>query len=146
MRQRTSVSAAAVVLIGGALALPLAPATAQTPADPGTKIEVDGSAEPAAKPAQPRARKHRRAGRAVRVRHSYYRTSHYYALGYNRGRSLGFRRAYLGAYQGGPTYSAAYFGYPGYDGHPYDAAYNGTGLIRDLPYRYRVRLLAGVPR
>jgi len=139
MRERTSVSAAAVVLIGGALALPVAPATAQAPAEQVPKIQANDSAEPAAETAQPRARKHRRAGRAVRVR-----TSHYYALGYNRGRSLGFRRAYLAAYQGGPTYSAAYFGYPGYDGHPYDAAYNGTGLIRDLPYRYRVRLLAGV--
>jgi hypothetical protein len=146
MRQRTSVSAAAVFLIGGALALPLAPATAQTPADQGGKIQADDSqppvAEPASKAAQPRARKHRRAGRAVRVRTSVH------PLYYGRYQSwgFGFRRAYLAAYRGGPTYSAAYYGYPGYDGHPYDAAYNGTGLIRDLPYRYRVRLLAGVAR
>jgi hypothetical protein len=141
MRQWTSVSAAAVLLVG-ALALPVAPAKAQNPADQGTKIEVDDqSAAPADKAAQPRAKKHRHARRAVRVR-----TSYYYAFGYNRPDRFPFRRAYLGAYQGGPTYSAAYHGYPDYDGARYDAAYNGTGLIRDLPYRDRVRLLAVAPR
>jgi hypothetical protein len=143
MRQRTSVSAAAAVLIGGALALSVAPATAQTPADQVPKIEVDNqnrSAEPARKAAHRHARTHRRAGKAARVRSSYY------ALHYNRPDRLGFRRAYLGVYQGGPTYSAAYYGYPDYDGARYDAAYNGTGLIRDLPYRDRVRLQAGARR
>jgi len=53
---------------------------------------------------------------------------------------------YLGAYQGGPTYSAAYCGYPDYDGDRNDAAYNGTGLIRDLPYSYQRRIAAGVTR
>jgi hypothetical protein len=163
MRQ-SSVSAAAVVLIGGALAFSVAPATAQTPApqtpaaqppapqtpapqtpaaqtpaDQVPKIEVDTqSAAPAPKAARRHARTHRRV---VRVRPSYY-----YALGYNRPYVFGFRRAYLGAYQGGPFYSAAYYGTSGYDGARYDAAYNGTGLIRDLPYGYRRRLLAGVSR
>jgi hypothetical protein len=121
MRRRTSVSAAVAFLIGGALALPATTAVADE--------------APAPKVVHRHAAKH--------VRHHYPYIACYHRRWSPR---YGFGRVYLGAYQGGPTYSAAYCGYPDYDGDRNDAAYNGTGLIRDLPYSYQRRIAAGVTR
>jgi len=121
MRPMTSVSTAAAFLIGGAVALSVMP----RPATPAAADET-----PAV---------HRHARKHIR-HHAYYHIPCYHP---RRSARYGFGRVYLGAYQGGPTYAAAYCGYPDYDGDPYDAAYNGTGLIRDLPYSYQRRILAG---
>ena len=114
-------SAAVAFLIGGALALPATTAVADE--------------APAPKVVHRHAAKH--------VRHHYPYIACYHRRWSPR---YGFGRVYLGAYQGGPTYSAAYCGYPDYDGDRNDAAYNGTGLIRDLPYSYQRRIAAGVTR
>ena len=124
MRPRTSVSAATAVLIAGALALSVMP------------LPVTPAAADEAPVVHRHARKHIR-------HHVSYHLPCYHPRWSPR---YGFGRVYLGAYQGGPTYSAAYCGYPDYDGDRNDAAYNGTGLIRDLPYAYQRRIAAGVTR